>query len=339
MYKDDDSLAFELLPHRNEKSSFMWVYKVIPGLYAAFHQYNSSNCYVFNDMAIARDIIGDSPNPRTILEVNICREGMLRVLFPKRKSFSTLLPNDVSLALTSVSDWARAPIANPDACWNLELPSNRYRGFGLIIDIALVESHSKDLLEPLGIKLSSLIDSYCQNEMLFIMSIDLGIEKAVDTIELHKRNAAIPLLRLGVLELLARIDARAVPKKSLSRPECAFEILRLTSEAKNHAVNHLFTRYTIGDISRKFGMCPTMFKTAFKELYGEPYARFMTRTRMEQASTMLADGELVFSVAEAMGYESPSKFAAAFKRVFGEAPSAYRDRMSMNRNESQACNS
>lgn len=74
-------------------------------------------------------------------------------------------------------------------------------------------------------------------------------------------------------------------------------------------------------------MSPTVFKNAFREVYGEPYARYMARVRMEWAEALLAGGELVLSVAGEVGYESPSKFTAAFKRVFGESPSAYRGRM------------
>jgi AraC-like DNA-binding protein len=163
------------------------------------------------------------------------------------------------------------------------------------------------------------------------MSEDKGIGKAVDAIEFHRKNGSATLLRLGVLELLARIDARAVPPVSLARLECSLETVRLTREARNHAVSHLSARHTIDDISRMFKMSSTVFKNAFRELYGEPYARYMTQIRMEQAEALLTEGGLVLSVAQAVGYESPSKFTAAFKRTFGESPSAYRDRMKADR--------
>ena len=331
MREQEDFLAFELLPLGAEESSFMWIYRVIPGIRAAFYEYNSPHCYVFNDMAIVRDIIGDVPKPRRMLEINMCREGAFHVVFSKRQSFISLLQGDLALAITDVFDWVRTPAGGSEPNWVLDLPTNRYRGCGLIIDLALVESYSKDLLTLLGIELASLIDSYCLDERIFIMAVDLGIEKVVDAIEIHRKNGSMPLLRLGVLELLARLDARTVPPKSLSRSECSLETLHLTKEARNHAVNHLSTRYTIDDISRKLKMSPTVFKSAFREIYGEPYARYMTRTRMEQAETLLAEGELVLSVAKAVGYESPSKFTAAFTRIFGESPSAYRDRMRANK--------
>lgn len=327
MREDESCLAFELLSQGAEKNSFMHVCRVVPGINAAFYEYNSPHCHVFNDMAIARDIVGDTRELHRMLEVNICREGTFRVLSSGRRSLMSLLQGDVSLAVTDVSDRTRTLAGDPVADWVVDLPARRYRGFGLIVDLSLVEACSKGFLSALGIDLSGVIRSYRLEERAFIMSADLGMEKTVDAIELYRRNGAASLLRLGVMELLVRIDVRAVPPKSISRPECSLETARLVKEARNHAVSHLHGRYTIDEISRMFGMSPTVFKSAFREIYGEPYARYMTGVRMEQAEAHLAEGELVLSVAEAVGYESPSKFTAAFKRAFGESPSAYRDRM------------
>jgi AraC-like DNA-binding protein len=327
MYKEEGSMAFELLPRGCEESSFMWIYQVVPGVSAAFYEYNSPHCHVFNNMVIARDIVGGTPEPRRMLEVNVCREGTFRVVFPERQSFMSLLQGDVALVVTDMSDWARILIGDSETDWNIDLPTSRYRGFGLIIDLALVEVRSKELLATLGIDLASVISSYRLEERAFIVTADLGIEKTVDAIDLHRKNGSAALLRLGALELLARIDIRTVPPKSLPKPECSLETARLTREARNHAVSNLSVRHTIDDIARRFGMSSTVFKNAFREMYGEPYARYMTKSRMERAEALLAEGELVLSVAEAVGYESPSKFTAAFKRVFDEPPSAYRERM------------
>jgi AraC-like DNA-binding protein len=227
-----------------------------------------------------------------------------------------------------MSDLERTIISSPDTNWVLDLPTKRYRGFGIIVDLALVENQSRELLSALGIKITSLIDSYRLGEGAFVLAVDLGMDKALDAIELYRRSNSIPLLRLGVLELLARLDARIVPPKSLTRPECSLETAQLVREIRNHALNQLENRYTIDEISQKFKMSQTVFKNAFRELYGEPYARYMTRCRMERAEGLLVKGERILTVAQATGYESPSKFTAAFKRAFGEIPSEYRERMS-----------
>jgi AraC-like DNA-binding protein len=328
MHKLEGTLLFKLLPQGPEASSYMWVYQLIPGITVMFHEYNSPHCHVFNDRSIARDIIGDVSSLRRMLEINVCREGTFRVLFPKHQTFVSILQDDLVLTVTTMSDWERALVGSPDIDWVLDLPTSRYRGFGIIIDLALVENQSRDLLTTLGIKITSLVDSYRLTEGAFVMAADLGMDKTIDAIELYWKNNSMALLRLGVLELLARLDARIVPSKSLARSECSLETARLVREARNHAFSQLDSRYTIDEISRRFKMCPTVFKNAFRELYGEPYARYMTRCRMERAEELLVEGQRILSVAQATGYESPSKFSAAFKRAFGESPSEYRERMS-----------
>lgn len=334
MHEGEGSHTFKLLPQGAEDSSYMWIYQVIPGIRAAFYEYNSPYCHIFNDMTIVRDIIGNVEKPRKMLEINMCREGAFRLVSSKRQSFISLLQGDLALTITEISDWARTLPGNFEESWILDLPTNQYRGFGLIIDLVLVEAHSKEILASLGIEIAGILESYSLDEKIFIMAADLGLEKAIDSIEFHRKNDSTPLFRLSVLELLARIGARSAPPKSLARPECSLEVLHLTKEARNHAVKYLCERHTIGALSRKFGMSPTVFKSAFREVYREPYARYMTRIRMEQAETLLAKEGLVQSVAEAVGYKSPSKFAAAFRRVFNESPTTYRNRMRKANGES-----
>ena len=66
------------------------------------------------------------------------------------------------------------------------------------------------------------------------------------------------------------------------------------------------------------------FSRGFRQATGmTPYA-YLTWRRMEVAKTMLLDGRAVTEVALAVGYANPGKFAAAFRRVVGLAPSAWR---------------
>lgn len=303
----------------------MHIHQVLPGVKAAFYEYRSPHCHAFNDMAIARDIVGDVLLPRRMLEVNVCREGTFRVLSAERRVFTTLRQGDVSLAVTEVSERARTPVGSAAADWMLDLPTSRYRGFGLIVDVALAEERAGGFLAALGFGLGPLLDAYRLGEREFIMEADLGIERAVDGAEAHRACGEEPLLRLAALEVLARLAARAATARRLARPECSLETARLVREARNCAVAHLERRYTIDELSRRFGMSPTVFKAAFREVYGKPYARSLARVRMERAEALLAQGEPVQRVAQAVGYESPGKFSAAFKRAFGKPPSAYRE--------------
>lgn len=63
----------------------------------------------------------------------------------------------------------------------------------------------------------------------------------------------------------------------------------------------------------------------FKEVYGSSLAAHMKEHRMERAAALLRETDLsVAEIAGQVGYESQSKFTAAFKEQFGQLPKEYR---------------
>lgn len=67
------------------------------------------------------------------------------------------------------------------------------------------------------------------------------------------------------------------------------------------------------------------FLRIFKQAYGETPFKHLTRLRMEEAQRRLrCSRESITEIAVSCGYDNPTHFAAAFRRTFGVAPSAYR---------------
>ncbi len=88
---------------------------------------------------------------------------------------------------------------------------------------------------------------------------------------------------------------------------------------------NLSSRITIEEIAKKFAMNPTTLKTAFKDVYSSSIAAHIKEHRMEKAAELLAKTDLsVGDVAVNVGYESQSKFGAAFKEFYGVSPVEYR---------------
>lgn len=75
------------------------------------------------------------------------------------------------------------------------------------------------------------------------------------------------------------------------------------------------------------GLSRFHFCRAFKESTGLSPHAWLRQHRLEQAMTMLRDSdETVVSIAAALGYSSQTAFAAAFRKLTGEAPSEWRRR-------------
>ncbi|MDA0564359.1 AraC family transcriptional regulator [Streptomonospora sp. S1-112] len=83
--------------------------------------------------------------------------------------------------------------------------------------------------------------------------------------------------------------------------------------------------WTTADLAAEAGVSRTTFAKRFRELMGEPPAGYLTEWRMDLAAGLLAEpGVTVAAVARRVGYADPFGFSAAFKRVRGVSPSAYR---------------
>ena len=92
----------------------------------------------------------------------------------------------------------------------------------------------------------------------------------------------------------------------------------------DHLLEHISERVTIEELSRRFHVNPTTLKKAFKAEYGASIAAHTKEHRMERAEALLREGKSVGEVARAVGFDSASRFSAAFREKYGIAPSEYK---------------
>lgn len=93
----------------------------------------------------------------------------------------------------------------------------------------------------------------------------------------------------------------------------------------DYLTQHLSSRVTIDELSRRFLMNPSTMKVLFKSVYGSSLASHIREHRMQHAAKLLLEGdENVAQVARAVGYESQSKFSTEFHKAFGVLPTEYR---------------
>ena len=81
-------------------------------------------------------------------------------------------------------------------------------------------------------------------------------------------------------------------------------------------------------LAKLMGASRSGFAQRFVDAVGETPARYVVRTRMQQARQWLGEGQRVAFVAEKLGYDSEASFSRAFKRTMGAPPSQFRKRES-----------
>lgn len=103
------------------------------------------------------------------------------------------------------------------------------------------------------------------------------------------------------------------------------EQVKIIREIHDDLAQQMDRRVTIEELAHRYLINPTTLKTVFKEVYGSSLAAHMKEHRMERAAALLRETDLsVAEIAGQVGYESQSKFTAAFKEQFGQLPKEYR---------------
>ncbi|EHK55659.1 helix-turn-helix domain-containing protein [Allomesorhizobium alhagi] len=91
---------------------------------------------------------------------------------------------------------------------------------------------------------------------------------------------------------------------------------------------HLDEPIGLDELAALAGLSRFHFCTAFRQATGSTPHAWLVNLRIERARQLLAHPELpVTEIALAVGYETPSSFAAAFRKITGVTPSAFRHQL------------
>ena len=88
-------------------------------------------------------------------------------------------------------------------------------------------------------------------------------------------------------------------------------------------MDNLFVTFPgIENMAEQLGISPTKLKSDFKQVYGETLFQYYQQQRMHYAKEVLMSQKIkVQDAAKNLGYETVSKFSAAYKKQFGHSPS------------------
>lgn len=82
---------------------------------------------------------------------------------------------------------------------------------------------------------------------------------------------------------------------------------------------------TINELCLMSGMGLTKLKYSFKSAFNQTIFSYINEVRMKRALLFLSNDENTISyVASSVGFKSPGKFSASFKKTYGESPNKYR---------------
>ncbi|MDP3400413.1 MAG: helix-turn-helix transcriptional regulator [Brevundimonas sp.] len=135
----------------------------------------------------------------------------------------------------------------------------------------------------------------------------------------------LPLAESLLRSLLLSLD-RAATSDAASRRRVGGLTARQLARLRDHVETRLADPLHIADLAGLVELSPFHFARAFKRSMGASPGTWIRLRRLTLAQKLLADpGRSVGEVAAAVGYDSPSRFAQAFRSLTGQTPAAFRD--------------
>ncbi len=247
-----------------------------------------------------------------ILAINYCRSG--RIGWEISNGTNVYLgPKDFSLhPLKACADSV------------ISFPNGISEGLTISIDLRMLTDHPPEALSGTGITGEFLYNKFCQDGSILSFAGNEQTEQIFSAFYHHPEPFRLSYQKIKVLELLLYISALKTDAagRLTEYHSAQIETIRTIHE---HLTTHMEQRFTVESLSKQFLMNPTTLKAIFKSVYGTSIAAHMKEHRMEQAARLLRETSLsIAEIAGRVGYDSQSKFTAAFKEYSGKLPKDYR---------------
>ncbi|MDZ7960267.1 MAG: AraC family transcriptional regulator [Aulosira sp. DedQUE10] len=102
------------------------------------------------------------------------------------------------------------------------------------------------------------------------------------------------------------------------------DLVERIHHAREIILQRLDNPLSLNELARRVGLNECTLKRGFRSCFGTTVFNYLRHYKLEQARQLLDTGEMkITEIAHAMGYNSRSPFAAAFRKQFGMNPKEY----------------
>jgi AraC-like DNA-binding protein len=142
----------------------------------------------------------------------------------------------------------------------------------------------------------------------------------------EKYNAIVRLLAFFADQLSALSNQLVMEKNNAEPP--------LVLKAREYIEKHKTDELSLADVAKAAGASVFHFCKVFHKATGLKFTDYVARVRLEDARNRLLNPSLrVSEIAYDVGFQSLTQFNRTFKRVFGQSPSQFRERLSSRSGE------
>lgn len=278
----------------------MTCYDVMPGVMLSYNDFHME----YFDSNYVPD--------RRMLAIDHCREG--------RKEYTA-----AENAFSYVSAGSIQIDRRVEHTGHFVFPSSHYHGLTVAFDLDVAERSLPEYFKDFDFNFDKLMDKFGLGNYPVVLSEMRSVEKIFGELYNVPENIRLPYFRLKIAELLLYLQAVELTEDNEERPYFYRTQVEKVKAVRKFITEHLSENFTQAQLSQRFGIPLTPMKNCFKTVYGMSIGQWLTDFRMNYAAELLCRGDKsVAEIAGCVGYDSTSKFAAAFRKVMGRSPTEYR---------------
>ena len=99
-------------------------------------------------------------------------------------------------------------------------------------------------------------------------------------------------------------------------------------QMKEYVENNYMYDISMQEAAQTMGYSDAYFSKLFKQYFNQNFTAYLTEYRMKKAKQLLSDtNESIKDISRMVGYTDSNYFAKIFKRIVGEIPSKYREKL------------
>lgn len=280
-------------------TGILYDYSIFPGIDLIFMDFNCSDIF-------------DEPNEmRNVLEIRHYQEGRVEFEFEGDKVFH--LQQD---------EFCVNGMLNMPARYSF--PFDYCSGLSLVLDKNSMTEVTRSQLAPFQIDISVLEEDLDTAHQWYICKTPPSMCHVFEELYAAKEHETSQYFRIKVLELL--YHATKLRKEDrVAATYYAREHIEIVKRVRKAMLKDLSRSTPLEQFLRGEAISTVTFQTIFKQIYGRsPYA-YLKHYRMNSAAVQLRESnESINQIALSLGYSNASKFARAFRDVFGVLPKDYR---------------
>ena len=280
-------------------TGILYDYSIFPGIDLSFMDFNCSDIF-------------DEPNEmRNVLEIRHYQEGRVEFEFEGDKVFH--LQQD---------EFCVNGMLNMPARYSF--PFDYCSGLSLVLDKNSMTEVTRSQLALFQIDISVLEEDLDTAHQWYICKTPPSMCHVFEELYAAKEHETSQYFRIKVLELL--YHATKLRKEDrVAATYYAREHIEIVERVRKAMLKDLSRSTPLEQFLRGEAISTVTFQTIFKQIYGRsPYA-YLKHYRMNSAAVQLRESnESINQIALSLGYSNASKFARAFRDVFGVLPKDYR---------------